>query len=228
MKLSNYFKGIGAKRLSDVEIAPIKSNQHELNGINKFKEMFGEKKAKFSTKFIYISDEEQEGSFDIIESEGTTTWYDARENHDTRTEYRLYYSTNEAINQSRTEDLLILAQTPDNTLKIIIAQKDSTAEKQLLWLFGVKEVVNKFVVHDYGKDDKEISFLEKQIIESIGINVDETDDSYLEEMLHLFNGGFPLTKIFSKYARSKVEAVNSVENPDLTLIRWYEKRGDTF
>lgn len=98
--LSQYFTGIGAKRLSDVEVAPDISNQHEFNGIAGFKEIFGSEKVNFQGHFIYLTDDEEQ----IIEESGTLTWYDARENHPTRTEYRLYYSTNPVIDAALTGD----------------------------------------------------------------------------------------------------------------------------
>src|SRR6187399_591773 len=94
--ISKYFSGIGAKRLSEVEIRPSVSNQHEFNGITEIKNIFGTEKIKFEAKFIYLSDEEDK----IIEEKGGLTWYDARENHATRTEYRLYYTSNAVIDNS--------------------------------------------------------------------------------------------------------------------------------
>jgi len=39
--LSQYFKGVAAKTLSAVEADPVKSNQHEFNGVAPLKNIFG-------------------------------------------------------------------------------------------------------------------------------------------------------------------------------------------
>src|SRR5882672_12803911 len=101
--IGKYFAGIGAKRLSEVEIEPTTSNQHEFNGIGDFKNIFGTEKIRFRGKFIFLADNQER----IIEDEGILTWYDARERHETRTEYRLYYSTNDVISESSVNDLVI-------------------------------------------------------------------------------------------------------------------------
>jgi hypothetical protein len=85
MNLSEHFSGIGYKRLSTVEIDAARSNQHELNGISKFKKIFGSQKVSFSARFLFFSDEEDS----FLEELGNSTWYDARENHLTRSEFRL-------------------------------------------------------------------------------------------------------------------------------------------
>ena len=88
--LSEYFAAVAAKRLSAVETQPQTSNQHEFNGVNDLRQMFGSEKQTFSATFIHLGDDEE------ITEEGFVTWYDARERHATRTEYRLYYKTTAA------------------------------------------------------------------------------------------------------------------------------------
>lgn len=87
ISLSAYFVGIGAKRISEVEIKPETSNQHEFNGITDFRYLLGSDKKEFIGKFFYFGNGEE----DSIVDSGNLTWYDARERHPKRTEYRLYY-----------------------------------------------------------------------------------------------------------------------------------------
>jgi len=150
--LSQYFTGIGAKRLSDVEVEPSISNQHEFNGITELKNIFGTERINFEGHFIYLTDDEEQ----IIEDSGTLTWYDARENHPTRTEYRLYYSTNPVINAAVNGELVIIGRTGKNKLAIIVAPQGSTSEQQLLWLFGLSEVGSKFVIRDITTEDTQL------------------------------------------------------------------------
>lgn len=87
--LSKYFKGIAIKKLSSVEANTFKSNQHEYNGDRGLKNLFGTETGRqfLKTTFLYMNDE------NVINAEGTMTWYDARVNHPIRSEWRLYFPT---------------------------------------------------------------------------------------------------------------------------------------
>lgn len=217
--IAKYFTGIGAKRLSEVEIKPDISNQHEFNGISEFKNIFGIDKIKFRGRFIFLSDDEEK----IIEDEGNLTWYDARENHETRTEYRLYYSTNDVISVASVNDLVIIGRTKPDELIVVVAPVNSTAEKQLLWLFGLAEVEKKFIVKDLSQDKEELGFAAKHIITSLGIEIEEAAPDYLEMIMTKFGEQFPVTNVFSEFARSTVKDISAIEAPDETLLKWMEK-----
>ena len=87
--LSEYFTGVAAKVLSAVEADTAASNQHEYNGVTPLKKIFGTAKRTFSAQFIYLND----GDDEPVTDNGTLTWYDAREAHPLRTEYRMYFTT---------------------------------------------------------------------------------------------------------------------------------------
>ncbi len=218
-QLSTYFSGIGAKRLSNVEVNPNVSNQHEFNGINEFRVIFGDDKINFEGKFIYLDDDPDQ----IITEDSNLTWYDARANHATRTEYRLYYSTNSIISNSSVGDLVVIGRTGENKLAIIVASQGSTAEQQIKWLFGLEEVANKFIIRDIIADDQVLNFAGKYVISILGFEIEDTAPNYLEQLLENFGNTFPTTAIFSEFARSTVEDVSAVEEPDKTLIAWLER-----
>lgn len=218
-KISKYFSGIGAKRITEVEIKPATSNQHEFNGINEFKEIFGAEKKKFKGKFILLSDEEDK----ILNTEGNLTWYDARLNHETRTEYRLYYTANAAIENASVGDLLIIARTGIDSLAVIIAPANSTSEKQLMWLFGLSEVENKFIIRDLSDTTEELSFAGKYILSSLGFDTDEVKEDYLNLIFKTFGETFPTTSLFSEFTRSTIKEVSPIEEPDKTLLMWMER-----
>lgn len=217
--LSRFFTGVGVKRLSPVEVAPALSNQHEFNGINEFRTIFGSDKRKFSTKFIYLSDDEEKS----LEADGFMTWYDARENHPSRTEYRLYYSTNEVISAAKSNDLVVVGRTGENELAVIVAPQASTSEKQLLWLFGIEEAASRFIVKDLTESKKDIGFAGRYILSSLGMEAEETAPDFLEELLSRYGKKFPTTKEFSDFARSTVKNVSPVEAPDEALMAWLER-----
>lgn len=216
--LSDYFSGIAAKRLREVEIAPESSNQHEFNGINGFKEILGTEKTKFPVKFIFLADNEEQ----TIVDDGFATWYDARESHPSRTEYRLYYSDNEAIEASNADDLVIIGKTPQDTLAVIITKSRSTAESQVLWLFGLLVVGDKFQIKDLTREVSQVEFASRQIITSLGFEIEETIPDYLGIILDKFGAHFPTTKSFSEFVRSTV-APEIVESPDQAIIAWMER-----
>jgi len=217
--LSDFFSGVAVKRLRQVEVEPNSSNQHEFNGINEFKIILGAEKTRFTVKFIYLSDDEEK----TIESDGFTTWYDARENHQSRTEYRLYYSSNEVISTAKANDLVVVGKTGKNNLAVIVAPQNSTSEKQLLWLFGIGEAANKFIVKDFTAEKTDIGFAGRYILSSLGMEQEETAPDYLEQLLARFGPRFPTTKEFSDYARSTVKDVSPIEEPDKTLMAWLER-----
>ena len=129
--LSRYFTGIVLKRLTEVETNPAVSNQHEYNARKPMDKIFGTEtpRKEFEASFLYINDEI------VLNAEGKMTWYDARYNHPTRTEWRFYFQTTEVSKRAKAGDSLFICKKTDNTLLIIVAQKGTTVENQLYWLF---------------------------------------------------------------------------------------------
>ena len=95
--LSEYFEGVVVKRLSAVESNPSRSNQHEFNGVAVLRQLLGDERLRdMPTRFVWLG-EESEG----VSADSTVTWYDARENHPKRTEYRLYFRPNVVMDLAR-------------------------------------------------------------------------------------------------------------------------------
>ena len=90
--LSEYFTGVASKRLSAVEADVLSSHQHEINGVEALKRVFGQATGKqhFPARFVYLRDWQDEP----VVADGSLTWYDAREKHPTRSEHRLYFPPN--------------------------------------------------------------------------------------------------------------------------------------
>lgn len=217
--LSEYFQGVAVKRLSRVEVDPGVSNQHEFNGSKQLQRLFGEERRTYPARFIRLTDED-EG----LSSDASVTWYDARENHPTRSEYRLYFKQNDVMWRADAEDLIILAKRQDETLNLIIVPLGSTVESQLLWLFGVEHIDDTFQFKPIAENnDQKVGFAVRHILEELGIEVDEQDESYLDSILepHMASG-FPSTLIFSELARTSCSNVDPAEDPDEALLRWLE------
>jgi len=219
--LSQYFKAVAAKTLSAVEADSTKSNQHEFNGDATLKKIFGIEKQKFPARFIYLRDFDNEPLID----DGFLTWYDARERHATRSEYRMYFPKTSVSICMTVGDELFIGLKPDNSILAVIAEGESTIANQIQWLFGLTDINQpSFSGREEPESENDrIEFASKLILEQIGIEIDEMDTEYLGEMLRRFDGSFPKTKDFSAYARSTIKDISAFDNPDSVLMCWMER-----
>lgn len=228
--LSNKFRGVAVKRLSEVEINPLKSNQHELGTTKDLREILGvpegDNKWFLDCELIYL-DEYDEG---VISEKIELTYYDTRFNQENRSpEYRLYYPNINVIDQARPGDSLILGVSNENSLMLIITPQGSTSERQALWLFGFSEVGNSFVTRDLFEHDIEVSFAGQYILDRLGIRVQESDDEkVLNNLINEFGHDFPATKEFSEFARSQLDGIDPVFNPGYALNAWFNREWNNF
>lgn len=88
------------KTLAAVEAHPERSNQHEFNGVAVLKDMFGVNKAEFEAVFSVRG---EDGSW-----EAKVTWYDSREDHPVRSEYRLYFQKNPVMQRAQAGDNVLI------------------------------------------------------------------------------------------------------------------------
>jgi hypothetical protein len=221
--LSQYFKGVAAKVLSAVETDPTTSHQHEFNGVTSLKKIFGTEKQTFSAKFIYLSDNDDEPPT----GDSFLTWYDARENHPSRTEHRMYFPTTAVSITASAGDELFIGLKPDNTILVVIAEKGSTVANQIRWLFGITDTIRLgFSIREELEDEQDkIVFASRLILEQlgIGVDIDKEVDVFLGDMLDRFGGKFPSTKVFSDYARSTLTDISPLDLPDTVLMSWMER-----
>lgn len=226
--LSQYFDGVAAKILSAVEANIIVSHQHEFNGVEGLRKILGEPHGKvtYEAQFMYFTDYDDEP---LVE-DGFLTWYDARqkareERNVQRYEYRLYFSDNTVTQSANAGDILIISKKKDGKLLLIITEKETTIASQLLWLFGFSDIEHPgFSVREELETDQDrIEFASRVILENIGVEVEISEDNYLDDMLKKFNGNFPSTKIFSEYARTTIKDINTYNNNDSVLMACYEK-----
>ena len=226
--LSQYFDGVAIKTLSAVETDTLTSNQHEFNGVDGLKAILGEPegKTRYNATFLYLTDYDDEP---VVE-QGFLTWYDARqkarlERGVMRYEYRLYFPTN-LVSQCASEgDILIIAKQHDNTLLAIVAEAETSIAQQLIWLFGFSgEAYPRFSVRSELENDQDrIEFASRFILESIGIYVEEEETTFLDDMLSRFDGKFPSTREFSRFARATLSDVHPQDGHDRVLMAWMER-----
>jgi hypothetical protein len=228
--LSQYFDGVAAKVLSQVEANILVSHQHEFNGVGGLRQILGEPSGKvgYTAKYMYFTDYDDEP---IIE-DGELTWYDARkkareERNVQRMEYRLYFFNNTVTQSANAGDVLIIAkQRNKSELLLIIAEKETTIASQLLWLFGFSSLEHPgFSIREELETEQDrIAFASRIILENIGIEVEIIEQNYLDDMLRKFNGIFPSTREFSGYARSTFGSdIDFKTDFDNVLMSCYER-----
>ena len=227
--LNQYFTAVAAKRLSAVEADAAVSNQHEYNGVSLLKDMFGTDVARktIPTSFVYVSDDEE-----IIEADGELTWYDARFNHPTRTEWRLYYPTNDVTLSAQAADTLFICLKPDGTVLEIIVRKNDLIENQLYWLFNIRpdDSTNRFVANTNLNNPPadSVEFAARMILQRIGVELAAPTIDYTEMLVDRFGTAFPTTREFSAFARSTVTDADPITRPDITLLSWYDREEAMF
>ena len=221
--LSEYFEGVAAKRLSAVEADETRSNQHEYHATKKIQVFLGspEEKTRMPARFLYLCDEDP----DPIVEDAFLTLYNCRKDKPRAPEYHLYFpTTNVSLNASE-GDLLVIAKKRDGGLLVLIAENGSSIGRQIEWLFGFADLVHPgfSVKSELETEQDRIEFASRFILENIGIAVETSEESYLDDMLALFAGRFPTTREFSAYARSTLKDLSPQEQPDLVLMTWMER-----
>lgn len=220
--LNNYFNGAVAKALAGVDILGAnKSHQHELNGVGPLRELFGDSDIKkMKTTFVYLCDDS-----DPVFDWGFTTWYDARRNHPTRTEYRLYYNDNEAIKLANPGDLMVLAVSSNWNILILFVKNRTTIESQICWLFGIKNTNLETFVSSPLVNKARVNSIAAIILESMGIEIKPVDTAYnyLDDLIAKFGNSFPKGTDFSAFSVSTLKNLDWKHEPDQSLIACYER-----
>lgn len=208
-----------AKRLSVVEAHPEISNQREFNGVTALKQLLGlERQENIPTRFVWFGDE-----IEGFSDDSTITWYDAREQDPKRTEHRLYFGSNTVMEHACAGDLLVVARRTSGEFMIIVVAKGSTEERRLAWLFGLSAEAHgaSFTYSDLdNSDDQQIDFAAKFVLESLGIEIEELEAERLDALLEPFQGVFPTTAEFSRFARKTLPQINPLTDPDVALLAW--------
>ncbi|WP_266180198.1 type II restriction endonuclease [Dyella humicola] len=222
--LSEYFDGVAIKRLAAVDIDVTRSHQHEIGTVKAMRSFMGLPvfTERWPTRFIYMDDESDEP----LSEEATVTYYDVRaKNPDRSPEPRFYFPTTQVTQSASVGDLLVIAKCKDGRLLFIFAENESSAARQLEWLFGFSDdLFPTFSVRSELETEKDrIGLSATFILETIGVEVVRSNDTFLDEMLRRFNGSFPNTRQFSEFARESLGDVDPRDDPDGALMAWMER-----
>lgn len=219
--LSEYFEGVGVKRLSAVDANPERSNQHEVGTTPEMRQFLGENhQQRFVANYVWLGDE-QEG-FSCLDF---ATHYDTRLNQPhRRPEWRLYYTSNAVTEIMQEGDTLFVAKRPGDELLFIVVPAGSTIENQLLWLFGFDSQPSlKFAAQQYsGHNDSALDFAARFVLDELGIEFEDPDANSLDSIIEKFGLKFPTTYEFSHLARLTLPTVAADLAPDTALIAWLD------
>jgi len=225
--LSDYFSGVAIKTLSAVETDPKQSNQHEFNGVSGLIGILGRDRREFPARFLYLRDEDEVP----VTADGFLTWYDAREAHRTRTEYRLYFKSTSVSDRAKAGDVLVIGRRPDDTLLVIIAEGGSTFANQIQWLFGLSDLLGTGFSIQTADDTNHIrlEYASRTILSQIGIEPSPAVEAqtFLESILGRFGARFPSTREFSDFARSTLH-LDPRDDPDAAIVAWMEREEELF
>ena len=218
-QLSDYFEGVGVKRLSAVDAEPKTSNQHEVGTTTKMRDDYlGENhQERFPAIYIWLGGD-QEG----FTEESWATHYDARLNKPRAAEWRLYYPSNPVTEAMKAGDTLFLAKDQGGVLWFIVAPEGSTSEQQLFWLFGLRPEGKSFVSREFSDEEPELDFAARFILDEIGVEFEEPEADKLDSIIDRFGTTFPKTAEFSDLARLTLPEVRAEDDPDAALIAWLD------
>lgn len=216
-RLSDSFVGVVIKRLTEVETNRGVSNQHEFNGTVEMRMHLGDDRRKLHAHFIHLGRDADES----IALDQEVTWYDAREHHATRTEYRLYFHDNEVMEHARAGDVLIAALRHDNSVVLLIVDGESENLPMVLWLFGGEgaTVVRRRSIDPRTVGDYPLS-VSSEVAELIGLETAEPpSDAWLDTVVSRFGDKFPSTRELSAFALETLGGNLPVDSdPDTALL----------
>ena len=220
-RLSEYFVGAAARRLSEVEIDKSRSNQHELAATRPVRSFLGDSPAseRLEVRFVYVDDESAPLIFDT-----QVTYYDTRKDQDRAPEYRMYYADNDVTDAASAGDTMVIAKRPDGDVLIVFARQGSTVESQLMWLFDISFTEgNTFAAAGQQAIDQPVTPRSVQVLlDAFGIEPEVSEPDYLEILLTEFGGRFPTTAASSALARRLVVDIDPLSDPDGALLRWWD------
>lgn len=229
-RIDQYFEGVAWKYLSGVDAEASRSNQHEFGGLVKagFRQHLGDPgldTIRWPTRYLYLAEDEDES----ISVTGSTSWYDARrENPDRAAELRLYYDSNPVTELIGAGMFMVIAKTRSEELLLVFTEANSSAERQLRWLFGLNGETSGFASKSFNQGVERSSWASMWILDQLGIETREADENRLEAVLERFGPKFPTTREFSEFARNLAEDLNACDSPDALLLTLMETEEGLF
>ena len=148
-------KGMAVKIVSDVEVNAWASNQHEFHGVTALKSLFGYSKTYAVADCFYLHNGGVEGPWPC-----NLTWYDAREHHPTRSEYRLYYDSDFFYRYADAGDTLVLTIDSNDLVNIFIVARGTYVANCLVSTLSRRINTDYQIINDQRQINAVLSVLE--------------------------------------------------------------------
>jgi hypothetical protein len=204
------------KRLAAVEMPGAGSNQHEFNGTKPLEAILGTPTGKETvpTRFMLLGDE----IGDSVACMDHCTWYDARSNHPTRSELRLFYRANAVTGLMQEGDLAIFFKRGDGSLAFVVVKAGTKVEAEVIALFDI-ETVSDHQMRGLSPDQV-MALRRRPLLTSLAIELGivEEDQSaaLIQQAMERFDGKFPSTLDMALFARETIEMPAGAD-ADMTL-----------
>lgn len=220
--LHRYFDKIASKRLSAVETSLRVSHQHEFNGVSGLVAMFGNS-GRLSFEALHFDLDAMDEGPTHVES---LTWYDARENHPTRTEWRLYYSAQ--LDRYLFENGIVAFAQRGSSRYIFTARVGGVGEHIFHQLFGDAELRATFGVLDEASlTDDQVSAAAQVVLAELGLT--PRDAPEMESLVReRFPSEFPPGEQVSQFARANTFGVDALTDPDVAILAWLRVELEVF
>lgn len=204
--LSKCFDNCIVKVMVNSDLDRGTSKQHEFNGVSKLKSIFGEDKITVNASFYHLYDDKP-----MVKRTGNVTWYDARKNNPSKTEYRLYYYEDTEFGLiSPGEIIYVLLRKSDTksiVVDILIMPFESAISHDAAYLLGIDKTTNlpPITLDSSTHSDKlEYNF---NVINSI---LSSSKPTYRIPKVNLP----PDSRRVSEFTRSLLNGLDPVINPD--------------
>jgi hypothetical protein len=223
VNLSSIFTNVAHKTLVAVDLPDLGSNQHELNGVQALQEFFGiQGRTRGTISWHYFADDHEP-----LQETTEFTFYDARANHPTRTEWRLYYQGS-FLAHADVGDRLYIVRSQSEQIFGLVFEGGSSWLRAAEVLFGHDVSTRQLhLVPREQLDRQSLELLRSQILDQLGLNVAIPAVSTDEDlMVEKYGRSFPTTREMALFAKSQVEV--DLTNPDETVMRWLNREEELF
>lgn len=223
--LHSLFEVVVAKRLSVVEASRAASNQHEFNGTNAVKRIFGEavkgtsEHQKHIAHFVYLADEDLEPIDELVE----VTWYDARaKNHKRAAELRLYFKDNTVMQQAEPNDILIIAKRQTGEFFFFVVAAEAPVAAIIEAFFGITDSFSLAAPEALPSIQQLFSLLTNLMgLEAVRPEFQKT---YTTLLTKRFGHAFPSTKDFTQFTRETCPIKTDNVDDQLVAYLSHEER----
>lgn len=188
----------------------------------------GSERRRMAARFLRVDASDAS----LAEAPGDITWYDAREAHPTRSEFRLYFSGNAVMDSARVGDILVVALLAGGNAVVLLVSEASDDLADILWLFGVADIPGaQFEAPAEEPTEPRSIAVCSQIADRLGLDLrigEDCTEDWVGFLVERFGESYPPTREFSSAARETVLDVDPRADPDEVLVRWMDREEQMF